>query len=107
LKIAFFAGSVCAFPVWMFQAWGFIGRALELRERTVMRAIFPFAFALFFAGGALALFVVVPAAVHFLLAYSSPTLKPMISLTEYMSFIFWMILGFGLFFQLPLIVVGL
>jgi sec-independent protein translocase protein TatC len=107
LKVAFFAGSICAFPVWMFQAWSFVGHALQLRERVLLRTIFPFAFALFFAGGALSILVVVPAAVHFLLAYGSPTLKPMISLSEYLSFIFWMILGFGLFFQLPLVVIGL
>ncbi len=91
----------------MGQAWGFIGRALKLREQTLIRTIFPSAFALFFAGGALAFFVVVPAAVHFLLAYSSPILRPLISLSEYLSFLFWMIVGFGLFFQLPLVVIGL
>jgi sec-independent protein translocase protein TatC len=107
LKIAFFVATVCALPVWMLQAWGYVGHALKLRERTVIRTLFPIAFALFAAGGALAFFVVVPAAVHFLLAYSSPVLQPLISLSEYLSFVFWMIVGFGLFFQLPLVVIGL
>jgi sec-independent protein translocase protein TatC len=91
----------------MAQAWGFVGRALQLRERMVVRTILPFAFVLFLTGAAIALFVVVPVAVRFLLAYSSPILRPLISLGEYLSFIFWMILGFGLFFQLPLAVIGL
>lgn len=107
LKVAFFVGSLCALPVWMFQAWGFTGRALKLREKTVIRTIFPAAFVLFLLGAALALFVVIPAAVHFLLNYSSSVLRPLISLSEYLSFIFWMVLGFGLFFQLPLVVIGL
>jgi sec-independent protein translocase protein TatC len=105
--VAFGLGGLAALPIWIYQAWRFIGRALHLKERSLMVGVFPAALALFFAGTAIAVFVVVPAAMKFLLGYSSPTLQPMISLTEYIAFLFWMIVGFGIFFQLPLVIVTL
>lgn len=107
IKVALGAGCVSAFPVWVYQAWRFVGRALAIKERTLFIGVFPFAIGFFLIGSALALFVVTPAAVKFLLSYATPTLKPMISLSDYLSFVFWMIIGFGVFFQLPLVIVTL
>ncbi len=107
IKVAMTVGGILALPVWIYHLWRYIGRALGVKERTLVVGILPWGIALFFLGMAIAIFVVVPAAMRFLLSYSSPTLKPMISLSEYLSFLFWMILGFGLFFQMPLVIVTL
>lgn len=107
VKVALGAGCVSAFPIWIYQLWKFIGRALEIRERTLLLRVLPYGIGLFFVGSVVSLFVVTPVAIKFLLSYASPTLKPMISLSDYLSFIFWMIIGFGVFFQLPLVVVTL
>ncbi|MCG3203560.1 MAG: Sec-independent protein translocase protein TatC [Elusimicrobia bacterium] len=107
LKVACGVGGGMALPFWIFQLWRFVGKALKMRERTLFLGILPSALGLFFLGAAVALFVVVPAAMKFLLGYSSPTLQPMISLGEYVAFVFWMTLGFGLFFQIPLVIVAL
>src|SRR5262249_28405582 len=85
----------------------FIGVALEMRERTVVLSVVPASVVLFSIGMAIAIFVVIPIAVKFLMTYSSPELRPLISLSEYLSFVFWMIVGFGLFFQVPLVIVVL
>ena len=107
LKIAVGAGFVIAFPVFLYQAWRFVEVALDFRERSLVVRVLPLSCLLFFAGMALALFGVVPLAVHFLLDFSSPHLRPMISLNAYLSFVVWMVVAFGLFFQLPLVVVVL
>ncbi len=107
LQVACTVGGLFALPIWVFHFWRFAGRALKLKERTIVLSILPYALALFFVGAAVALFVVVPLAVKFLLGYGSSRLVPMISLSEYLSFIFWMVVGFGVFFQLPLVIVTL
>ncbi len=107
IKIAFGVGCVLAFPIWIHQIWRFAGRALAVKERAWILSFLPFAIGLFFLGAAASLFLVTPAAIKFLLSYASPTLRPMISLSNYLSFVFWMIIGFGVFFQLPIVVVAL
>lgn len=107
LKLAAGMGVVIAFPIFLFQIWRFVEVALELRERSLVKNILPISCALFYLGMALALFGVVPLAARFLMEFSGPYLRPMISLQSYLSFVIWMIVGFGLFFQLPLAVVAL
>ncbi len=106
-KIAFGVGAILTFPVVLYQAWRFVDVALLTRERSMVRTILPFSCLLFLLGLLLALFGVAPLAAKFLLAFGGPSLKPMISVGAYLSFLFWMILGFGAFFQLPLVVIGL
>lgn len=107
LKLAAGMGVLIAFPVFLYQIWRFVEVALELRERTLIRSILPASCALFYAGMGLALFGVVPLAARFLMEFGGPALRPMISLQSYLSFVIWMIVGFGLFFQLPLAIVAL
>jgi sec-independent protein translocase protein TatC len=107
LKVAAGLGAFATFPFFLFQAWRFVEIALELRERTLIRAILPASCLLFYTGMALALFGVVPVAARFLIDFGGPYLRPMISFGAYLSFVIWMILGFGLFFQLPLGIVAL
>ncbi|MFX5578645.1 twin-arginine translocase subunit TatC, partial [Acinetobacter baumannii] len=69
LKVAFFAGLMCAFPVIANQLWQFVAPGLYRKEK---KALLPFLFAtpvLFCTGAAMAYFVAVPAALHFLLSF--------------------------------------
>ncbi len=107
LKISLGVGVVVSFPFYLFQLWRFIEVALQWKERSLLVTVVPAASFLFFVGIALSLFVVAPIAVKFLLNFSSPHLRPMISLDAYISFLLWMMVGFGVFFQLPLVIVVL
>ena len=106
-KIAGGFGVIAAFPIIVYETWRFIERALSIRIRSLIFLIVPFSCVLFYAGASLALFGVAPAAIKFLLRFGSPTLKPLISLSEYLSFIIWMMVGFGVFFELPVVIVVL
>jgi sec-independent protein translocase protein TatC len=102
-RIAFGLGGACTVPIVIYQVWRFVEISLGARERRWVRAIIPASCILFFVGVALALFVVAPVAVHFLLQFTTPHLKPLISISDYLSFLFWMLIGFGILFQLPII----
>lgn len=106
-KIALFSGILLSFPYFLFQIWRFVEIALNLKERSIVKGAVPFSCLFFYLGVGIALFVVVPSAMKFLMGFSSPYLKPMISFSAYLSFLLWMMIGFGLFFQLPLIIVFL
>lgn len=107
LKIAGGTGTFLAVPVILYQVWMFVAAALRRRERAFVAGLLPASVALFALGSLISIFVVLPAATRFLLSFSGPHLKPMISVGAYISFLFWMTIGFGVFFQLPLVVVML
>jgi len=58
---------------------------------------------LFYLGAFFCFFVALPNGVKFLLGYQSAHIKPMISAGKYVSFCTVFIFGFGLTFELPLI----
>lgn len=107
LKISLGVGIVCSFPFYLYQLWRFVEVALKWKERSLLVTVVPAASLLFIFGMALSLFGVAPIAVKFLLNFSSPHLRPMISLDAYISFLLWMMIGFGVFFQMPLVIVVL
>jgi sec-independent protein translocase protein TatC len=106
-KIAGGVGVIAGFPILLYQMWRFIDVALEKKERSLVLFAVPASSALFFVGMGLAVFGVAPIAMKFFLKFSSPELRPFISIESYMSFLFWMIIGFGVLFQMPLVIVAL
>lgn len=105
LKLALFAGFLLALPVVIFEAWAFTARALGERVRRAIAYLIPASFMLFLAGVALAVLVVVPAAVKFLLAYGTENVRPMMSAGEYVGFVGSLAVAFGAVFQLPLVLI--
>jgi sec-independent protein translocase protein TatC len=100
-KLAFFAGLFLASPVILFQIWSFISVALTGKERRIFLSFMPFSVALFLCGAAFAFFIVVPLALKFLINFAGPEVLPVISISEYLSFIVALIIMFGAVFELP------
>lgn len=105
LKLALFAGFLLALPVVIYQAWAFTARALGERVRRNIAFLIPASYALFVAGVLLAVFVVVPAATKFLLAYGTENVTPLLSAAEYVAFVGSLAVAFGAVFQLPLVLI--
>ncbi|MGZ4104054.1 MAG: twin-arginine translocase subunit TatC, partial [Actinomycetota bacterium] len=105
MKTAAFAGVIFALPVILYQLWRFVTPGLEPREKKFAIPFVLSALALFVLGAYIAL-LLLPVAIKFLLGFVAPA-KPLIHLTEYMSFVFLMILAFGLSFEFPLLLVFL
>jgi len=107
LKVAMFGAVFLAFPVMATQLWLFVAPGLYRSEK---RAILPFLAAtpiLFLMGGALAYYVVFPAAWSFFLGFESPTgaggipIEAQLRISEYLNLVMKLVLAFGIAFQLP------
>ncbi len=107
LKIAGIAGLFLSVPLVIYEIWRFVGVALTPTEKKMTLQILPASYLLFVAGAATAWFAVIPAATRFLLAFSTPTLRPMLSIDAYVGFAGWLTMAFGAMFQLPLVVLFL
>ena len=105
LKIAMFAGLLLALPVVIYQLWAFTARALGERVRRHIGFLIPASYALFVAGVLLAVLVVVPTAVKFLVSYGTENVRPLLSAEEYVGFVGSLAVAFGAVFQLPLVLV--
>lgn len=100
-------GIVFSAPVILYQLWCFLAPALHRHEKRVALAVLYAGVLLFVAGAALAYFVVVPLALPWLFGFAGPSLVPLITAEDYFSFIFAMVLTFGVSFELPIVVLAL
>ncbi len=102
MRVSLLMGVILAFPMVIYQLLLFILPGLNIREkRSVLMAI-PFA-TLFFVGGvAFAYFVMLPAALPFLINFLGVTTNPRLS--SYISFITDLLFWIGVVFELPLLV---
>jgi sec-independent protein translocase protein TatC len=107
LKLALFGAFFLAFPIIAIQAYMFVAPGLYRNERD---AFLPYLIAtpvLFLLGGMLVYFLIMPLAMTFFLSMQQTDGPVKIELTarvsEYLSLIMTLILGFGIAFQLPVI----
>lgn len=108
LKFAFLIGLVFTMPFALFQAWRFVAPGLTKKEQKLTIWFIPSAFVLFLVGISFAYFVIFPMMVNFLDRISQQLeVKQTYGISEYFSLMFSLIIPFGLFFELPIIVVFL
>jgi sec-independent protein translocase protein TatC len=106
VKIGLFTGLLLALPVVLYQLWRFVTPGLTRRER---RLAIPFVAVsvLLFAGGTVFAFLVAPRGLAFLFSFGGQSLVPLLTVDRYLSFLFFLILAFGLSFELPLVLIFL
>ncbi len=107
LKVAVVAAAFVVAPFVLFRAYGFVLPGLHRRERRVTTPVLVSTVLLFYIGVAFAFFVVAPYVIAFMMGFGTETLKPLISVGSYLGFVFRLCLGFGLVFELPMVVLGL
>ena len=101
-------GLVLASPWVFYQVWAFIAAGLYRHERASVYKYLPYSLGLFLAGVFLCFFVVLPLTLRFLLEFNVWLgVKPMLRLSEWMSFATILPLVFGLCFQTPLVMLFL
>ena len=109
LKVAFFAGIFLTFPILLAQIWAFIAPGLYKKEKSTF---LPFLIAtpiLFFTGGAVVYYGIIPMAWPFFLSFQSSgadTALPIqleARVSEYLDLVMTLIFAFGLCFQLPVL----
>jgi len=103
IKVALLAGIFLTIPFTLYEVWKFIAPGLYRKEK---RYVLPFMSAsvlLFVGGGAFCYYVVLPAAYAFLLDLGAE-FRPVITVNEYLSLTLTMLLGFGLVFEMPVVI---
>ena len=104
LKAALVVGFVIASPGIFYSIWSFVAAGLYYHERKYIYVFMPFSIALFIAGAALAFFVVFRYVLDFLFAFNAwMNIDPDTRISEWMSFALLLPVGFGISFQLPLV----
>ncbi len=108
LKLAALLGILFASPVLLWQAWLFVRPALTERERRAAAPIAPAICLLFLLGAGFA-YLMLPNIMAFFLSYidSLPGVTPNLMLHDAIDFPMKVLLGFGIAFQLPVVLVAL
>jgi len=102
LKVSLLVGLALAMPYVVWQFWLFLRPGLYPRERRFVYLFVPFALAMFYGGLAFCYFTIVPVVIRFLVGLAAGTqITAMLRVSEYISFVFNLMLVFGLAFQLP------
>lgn len=99
LMVALFIGI----PLVVYEGFMFVGKGLYANEKLFFIKIVPFSFILFLAGAALAYFVAVPLIFKYTILYSIDVASPQISVIKTIYTVITLLLGFGLVFQFPLL----
>ena len=107
IKVAAFSGFLMSSPLLLIQAWLFLVPGLYEREKKVFFPVILISILLFWAGVMLSFFLVVPWTLRFLLGFQTETLKPLLSVGPYFSFLVGMVTAFGVLFDFPVFMVGL
>ena len=108
MKGAIVLGVVMSSPFVFYFIWSFIAAGLYPHEQRYVHIFLPFSIFLFLAGGALAFFLVFKYVLKFLLwFYESMGIDPELRISDWLSFVLFMPIGFGISFQLPLVMLFL
>ena len=102
LKLGITAGILLALPIIIYHVWAFVFPALNREERRFAIPLFLIILTFFILGAAFAYFIVTPVVLQFS-AQLFPDMPNRWDLQNYVSFITRLILGFGIAFELPIV----
>ena len=106
VKIAFFLALIGTSPVWLYQLWAFIAPGLYAREKK-WAYLFTSTAVPLFTGGAVLAYFVMSRGLHYLLGLAPSGVAVLPSVDTYISYLVGMLVGFGIAFELPLVLVML
>jgi len=105
LKLALFGAVFLAFPLIAYQLYMFVAPGLYKNERQAFRPYLLATFLLFLLGALVVYFIVMPLAMKFFLSQEITEgpieVQLQAKVSEYLSLIMTLIIGFGIMFQLP------
>jgi sec-independent protein translocase protein TatC len=106
MKTSLVFGLFVGGPVIFFQIWSFIAPGLTKRERR-LAAPFVFGSQVMFASGLAFSYFIIPKGLTVLLNFAGDRVTPLLSATEYLSFLLTTGVAFGVVFEIPLVLVFL
>jgi sec-independent protein translocase protein TatC len=109
LKVSFFTAFFVTCPYILMQIWKFIAPGLYKHEKIAIIPYLALTPILFFLGGMLVYYLVMPLAIKFFLSFESSGLTTGMPIqleakvNEYLSLVMKLIFAFGISFQLPVV----
>jgi sec-independent protein translocase protein TatC len=107
VKVSFYAALALVLPVLLWQTWAFLAPAVEEATQRVIGIFVVVATLLFAVGVFFAYFVILPAALRFLVGYDSDLYTEQIRASYYLSFVSLMLLATGMAFEMPIFILAL
>jgi sec-independent protein translocase protein TatC len=106
LTVSTYAALILSMPIWLYQLYAYVLPAFSNAEKQVIMPILLLAPVLFLVGVAFAYFVVMPAALKFLLDFNGSQFNIQVRARDYYSFFSTTMLAGGVIFELPLAILA-
>jgi sec-independent protein translocase protein TatC len=106
IKVSIYGGLLIALPLLLYQAYAFLLPALKPTEKRIVLPFLLLVPLLFITGVLFSYFVVVPAAVKFLLNFNDDQFNIQVRASEYYSFFILTLIALGFVFQVPMGIVA-
>ncbi len=103
IKTAFVLDIIICFPYIAKQIWNFCVPALYEHEKKFIKSIVFTSSGLFILGALFCLFVILPLIINFGMSFVTSKIQAVLGISNVVSLSLWLILAFGLMFQMPLI----
>jgi sec-independent protein translocase protein TatC len=103
MKVAMLGSIFLTLPLTLYEVWKFIAPGLYRKEKKYVVPFLVFSIILFVGGAAFCYYIVLPAAYQFLVNLGA-SFTPVIKVDEYLDQTNMMLLGFGLIFEMPVVV---
>lgn len=104
LKLSVLAGIIMSFPIVLYQVWAFLAPALEKREKRLIVPALYMGMVLFAGGAFLGYEVALPVSMRFFTGIQTDFLYAVLGADEYLSFAVRLLVGFGIIFELPVVI---
>jgi len=106
-KLSLFVAMVVGCPIWLYQLWRFVEPALYPHEKKYALPFLMSAVLLFATGIIFCFELMIPWSLNYLIGLGSTVATPIITISDYMSLLTLLMLGFGLIFETPIILIVL
>ncbi len=107
IMVCVYAAIIIAAPFISYQLFAYVLPAFSPRERKAILPLLITIPGLFLAGVVFAYFIVLPAAISFLLSFNDAQFETQLRAREYYSFFSMTLLAGGVVFQLPIVILAL
>jgi sec-independent protein translocase protein TatC len=102
LQVALYIGLIIAAPVWIQQIWWFVSPGLHVHERRFLMPLIVATIVFFAMGVAVAIFAL-PLYLRVLNSLAPPNTSYFADIGELIGFVLIMVIGFGIVFELPVV----
>ena len=104
LKVSLYAAIFFALPIILWQGWLFVAPGLYENEKKMALPFLIGVTVMFAVGIAFAYYIVTPFGFQFLITFGAFLYTPLINIEDYIGFFAKILFGFGIAFELPMVV---